>query len=125
MPVKSTPNGAEKGKKSFQEKEKNSESLVSKSTLMGPKSGQHSKTIDLASKSTLMGPNAGWDRILMGRIANANAIPDTNQGFGISDGGGGGTPSTPAQTSIVEIMTQTMEALVTQNNDYIVTQKEA
>ena len=119
MPIK-IPEGAEKGKKAFQEKESNSKSLASKGTSMGPKSGQHSKTIDLASKSTLMGPNTGWDRILMGRLANVNAIPDISPS---PPGSPSSNPSTtPATTSAVEILTQAGDVLTTQAGIDLVTQ---
>ena len=77
----------------------------------------------LVNQSSLLTPKFGLLRIQKNRLSNMDAISDISPSSGI-EGGGGGAPSTPAQTSIVEIMTQTMEALVTQNNDYIVTQKE-
>ena len=85
---------------------------------------QFHKSKPLKGQSSLLTPKFGLIRIQKNRLSNINAISDISPSYGI-EGGGGGAPSTPAQTSIVEIMTQTMEALVTQNNDYIVTQKEA
>jgi len=68
-----------------------------------------------------MGPNLTRNRLLQAQLSDLNAIPDSSS-FPTPTGGGGGSPSTPATTPEVEMVTQAGAVLQTQAGEDLITQ---
>ena len=90
-----------------------------------PKQTQNLKIVkkskSLKNQSGLLTPKFGLMRMQRNRLANINAIPGTPQSI---TPGGGSPPSTPATTSVREIITQAGDVLVTQAGVDLITQQQ-